>query len=51
MKIIIIGLGLIGGSIAKQLISKHEMTILAYDSNKNSIQNAMNNSNIHGIIC
>ena len=50
MKIIIIGLGLIGGSIAKQLISQHEMTILAYDSNKNSIQSAMNNSNIHGII-
>ena len=50
MKIIIIGLGLIGGSIAKQLISKHQMTILAYDSNKNSIQSAMNNSNIHGII-
>ena len=50
MKIIIIGLGLIGGSIAKQLISQHEITILAYDSNKNSIQSAMNNSNIHGII-
>ena len=26
------------------------MTILAYDSNKNSIQNALNNSNIHGAI-
>jgi len=50
MKIIIIGLGLIGGSIAKQLISKQEMTILAYDSNKNSIQNALNKSNIHGAI-
>ena len=31
MKIIIIGLGLIGGSIAKQLMAKNEMTILAYD--------------------
>ena len=40
MKIIIIGLGLIGGSIAKQLMAKNEMTILAYDSNQNSIQNA-----------
>jgi prephenate dehydrogenase len=50
MKIIIIGLGLIGGSIAKQLSLKNEMTILAYDSNKNSIQNALNNSNIHGAI-
>ena len=50
MKIIIIGLGLIGGSIAKQLISQHEITILAYDSNKNSIQSAIDNSNIHGII-
>ena len=50
MKIIIIGLGLIGGSIAKQLMAKNEMTILAYDSNQNSIQNALNESNIHGAI-
>ena len=50
MKIIIIGLGLIGGSIAKQLMAKNEMTILAYDSNQNSIQNALNQSNIHGAI-
>ena len=50
MKIIIIGLGLIGGSIAKQLISQREITILAYDLNKNSIQSAINNSNIHGAI-
>ena len=50
MKIIIIGLGLIGGSIAKQLMAKNEMTILAYDSNQNSIQNALNKSNIHGVI-
>ncbi|MDA9644279.1 prephenate dehydrogenase [Pseudomonadota bacterium] len=50
MKIIIIGLGLIGGSIAKQLMAKNEMTILAYDSNQHSIQNALNKSNIHGAI-
>ena len=50
MKIIIIGLGLIGGSIAKQLMAKNEMTILAYDANQNSIQNALNKSNIHGAI-
>ena len=50
MKIIIIGLGLIGGSIAKQLMAKNEMTILAYDSNQNSVQNALNKSNIHGVI-
>ena len=50
MKIIIIGLGLIGGSIAKQLMAKNEMTILAYDPNQNSIQNALNKSNIHGAI-
>ena len=50
MKIIIIGLGLIGGSIAKQLMTKNEMTILAHDSNQNSIQNALNKSNIHGVI-
>ena len=50
MKIIIIGLGLIGGSIAKQLSLKNEMRILAYDSNKTSITNALNNSNIHGEI-
>ena len=50
MKIIIIGLGLIGGSIAKQLILKNELTILAYDLNQQSIQNALNNSNIHGAI-
>ena len=50
MKIIIIGLGLIGGSIAKQLMAKNEMTILAYDPNQNSIQNALNKSNIHEAI-
>jgi prephenate dehydrogenase len=50
MKIIIIGLGLIGGSIAKQLMAKNEMTILAYDSNQSSIQNALNKLNIHGAI-
>jgi prephenate dehydrogenase len=50
MKIIIIGLGLIGGSIAKQLISNNELTIIAYDSNQNSIQNALTNSNIHRAI-
>jgi prephenate dehydrogenase len=50
MKIIIIGLGLIGGSIAKQLILKNELTILAHDLNQQSIQNALNNSNIHGAI-
>jgi len=38
MKIIIIGLGLIGGSIAKQLMAKNEMTILAYDQIKTAFK-------------
>ena len=41
MKIIIIGLGLIGGSIAKQLSEKNEFEILAYDLNQESINNAL----------
>ena len=48
MKIIIIGLGLIGGSIAKALSSSQDYEILAFDSNQNSIKNALNNHSIQG---
>mgnify|MGYP002701093837 FL=1 len=48
MKIIIIGLGLIGGSIAKALSSSQDYEILAFDSNQNSIKNALNNQSIQG---
>ena len=50
MKIIIIGLGLIGGSIAKQLSEKNEFEILAYDLNQKSINNALAASSIAGVI-
>ncbi len=50
MKIIIIGLGLIGGSIAKQLSEKNEFEILAYDLNQESINNALAASSIAGVI-
>jgi prephenate dehydrogenase len=48
MKIIIVGLGLIGGSIAKTLSTSSSFQILALDSNKNSINNALDNQSIHG---
>ena len=48
MKIIIIGLGLIGGSIAKALSSVQDYEILAFDSDKQSINNALHNQFIQG---
>ena len=48
MKIIIIGLGLIGGSIAKTLSSSNDYEILAFDSDQKSIKNALDNQSILG---
>ena len=48
MKIIIIGLGLIGGSIAKTLSSSQDFEIFAFDSEQNSIKNALDNQSIQG---
>ena len=48
MKIIIIGLGLIGGSIAKALSSTQDYEILAFDSDQQSIKNALHNQSIQG---
>ena len=48
MKIIIIGLGLIGGSIAKALSSAQDYEILAFDSDQQSINNALHNQSIQG---
>ena len=48
MKIIIIGLGLIGGSIAKALSSVQDYEILAFDSDQQSIKNALHNQSIQG---
>ena len=48
MKIIIIGLGLIGGSIAKTLSSSNDCEILAFDSDQKSIKNALHNQSIQG---
>ena len=48
MKIIIIGLGLIGGSIAKALSRAQDYEILAFDSDQNSIKNALDNQSIQG---
>ena len=48
MKITIIGLGLIGGSIAKTLSGSKDHQILAFDTNQNSISNALENQSIQG---
>ena len=48
MKIIIIGIGLIGGSIAKALSSAQDYETLAFDSNQQSIKNALHNQSIQG---
>ena len=50
MKIIIIGLGLIGGSIAKTLSSSEGYEVLAFDLDQNSIKHALDNQSIHGLI-
>ena len=50
MKIIIIGLGLIGGSIAKTLSGLNGYKILAFDTNQSSIKNAIENQSIHAAI-
>ena len=50
MKIIIIGLGLIGGSIAKTLSGLNGNKILAFDTNQSSIKNAIENQTIHATI-
>jgi len=50
MKTIIIGLGLIGGSIAKTLSSSGGYEVLAFDLNQNSIKHALDNQSIHGVI-
>ena len=50
MKIIIIGLGLIGGSIAKTLSNSEDFEILAFDSDQTSIKNALDKKSIQGSI-
>ena len=50
MKIIIIGLGLIGGSIAKSLSSSNNHEIFAFDIDKSSIRNAIDNKSISGAL-
>ena len=50
MNIVIIGLGLIGGSIAKSLSVIDKVKIKAFDINKDSINNALENASIHGAI-
>ena len=50
MNIIIIGLGLIGGSIAKDLSEIKGINILGFDKNHQSIENALANKTINGFI-
>ena len=50
MKITIIGLGLIGGSIAKTLSRRKDNQIFAFDTNQSSISNAIENKSIKGSI-
>ena len=50
MKITIIGLGLIGGSIAKALSVSKDHQILAFDTSQSSISNAIENESLQGSI-
>ena len=50
MKITIIGLGLIGGSIAKTLSRFKDNQIFAFETNQSSISNAIENQSIKGSI-
>ena len=50
MKIIIIGLGLIGGSIAKTLSNSKDYEILAFDSDQSSINNALDKNSIQCLL-
>ena len=50
MKIVIIGLGLIGGSIAKGLSASKEFEVLGFDIDQRSIESAKDNSSIDGSI-
>ena len=50
MKIIIIGLGLIVGSIAKSLSNSKNHEILAFDIDQSSIKDALDNKSIVGSI-
>ena len=50
MKIIVIGLGLIGGSIAKSLSNSKNHEIFAFDIDQPSIRNALDNKSIAGSI-
>ena len=50
MKITIIGLGLIGGSIVKTLSRSKGNQILAFDTSQSSISNAIENQSIQGSI-
>ena len=50
MKIIIIGLGLIGGSIAKSLSSSNNHEILAFDIDQSSMKIALENKSISGTL-
>ena len=50
MKITIIGLGLIGGSIAKTLSRFKDNQIFAFDTNQSSISNAIESKSIQGSI-
>ncbi|MEQ6388875.1 prephenate dehydrogenase [Bacillaceae bacterium S4-13-58] len=40
-KVFVIGLGLIGGSIAKNIKENHKAEVLGYDSNPNSVEKAL----------
>ena len=50
MKIVIIGIGLIGGSIAKTLSTNNGVSVLAYDQNEQSILSALKSNSIAGRI-
>ena len=50
MKIVIIGLGLIGGSMAKTLSTINNVSVLAYDQNEQSILSALKSNSIAGRI-
>lgn len=50
MKIAVIGLGLIGGSISKSIKNKTNYEVFAWDLNESARQNALDTQSIHGIL-
>lgn len=50
MKIAVIGLGLVGGSIAKSIKNKTDNEVFVWDLSKDTRENAISSESVHGIL-